>query len=66
MENQAKSVKELSKKRMCIGAVIFGLGWGLAGLNVAVYLIHSALFTLSVVIIFGGFLILGSLIVETI
>lgn len=37
-----------------------GCGWGIAGLDFVTYLMHSAIFSIPVVIIFGGFLILGS------
>lgn len=44
---------------------MFGMGWGITGLDIATFLIHGCIFTVPVVIIFGGFLILGSVIGDT-
>ena len=38
-----------------------GIGWGIAGLEFTTFLVHSAIFTIPTVIIFGLFLILGSI-----
>lgn len=42
-----------------IGAVLFGLGWGIAGLDLATYIIHFAILTIPISCIFGAFIILG-------
>jgi hypothetical protein len=55
-------LKLFSKRKRCIGALLFGMGWGVTGLDIATFLIHSSLFTIPIVIIFGGFFIMGSMI----
>jgi hypothetical protein len=41
---------------------MMGIGWGVSGLEIVVYLIHSAIFTIPTVIVFGAFLIMGTII----
>jgi hypothetical protein len=43
-----------------MGGTLIGVGWGIGGLDIVAYLMHSAIFTIPVVIFFGGFLILGT------
>ena len=43
---------------------MMGIGWGVSGLDISVYLIHSAIFTIPVVIVFGLFIILGTMIYD--
>ena len=40
---------------------MMGIGWALSGLEIMVYLVHSAIFTIPTVIVFGAFLIFGSM-----
>lgn len=48
-----------------IGSVMIGTSWGIAGLDLTTYFIQSAIFSIPVVIIFGLFLILGTMIGDT-
>jgi hypothetical protein len=43
-----------------------GIGWGVAGIEITVFLVHSAIFTIPTVIVYGLFLILGSMLHEAI
>lgn len=45
-----------------LGSILIGTGWGVAGLDLTTYFIHSAIFSIPVVVIFGLFLILGTMI----
>jgi len=49
-----------------VGAIVVGIGWGVGGIDMLAYLMHSAIFTVPTVIIFGGFLILGTMIGDAI
>ena len=55
-----QTVLEGHNGRILIGGLLMGCGRGVAGLDFVTYLIHSAIFSIPVVIIFGGFLILGT------
>ena len=44
---------------------MIGASWGTAGLDLTTYFIHSAIFSIPVVLIFGIFLILGTMIGDT-
>lgn len=48
--------------KVAAGSVLIGTGWGIGGLDLITYFIHSAIFSIPVVVIFGGFLILGTMI----
>lgn len=45
-----------------LGSILMGTAWGVAGLDLTTYFIHSAIFSVPVVVIFGVFLILGTMI----
>jgi hypothetical protein len=51
----------MSLKAMA-GSILIGTGWGVAGLDLTTYFIQSAIFSIPVVVIFGVFLILGTMI----
>ena len=52
--------------RAAVGGLLFGCGWGIAGLDLTTYFIHSAVFSIPVVVIFGLYLIIGTMIGDTI
>lgn len=54
----------ISNYKQGLGAVLMGLGWGISGLEFTGYFIHSAIFTISTVIVYGAFLIFGSMICD--
>lgn len=45
-----------------LGSALMGTAWGVAGLDLTTYFIHSAIFSIPVVVIFGVFLVLGTMI----
>ena len=59
--SSAKHREGLNLKAI-IGSILIGTGWGVAGLDLTTYFIHSAIFSIPVVVIFGLFLILGTMI----
>ena len=60
-EDNIKIEDNLVRSMKCVGAIMQGIGWGIAGLNITVYLVHNVIFTIPVVIIFGLFLIFGAM-----
>ena len=53
------------KIRKLAGGLVFGIGLAMGGLELTTYFIHSAIFSIPVVIIFGLFMILGTMIGDT-
>lgn len=59
--SSAKHREALNTKAI-LGSILIRTGWGVAGLDLTTYFIHSAIFSIPVVVIFGLFLILGTMI----
>jgi uncharacterized membrane protein YedE/YeeE len=50
------------KPQVILGSALFGLGWGLSGLDVATWILQFPVFTLSVGVFFGLFMMAGMLV----
>jgi hypothetical protein len=44
------------------GAILIGSSWGMAGLDLGSYFVQSAIFSVPIGVVFGIFLLLGTLI----
>lgn len=45
--------------QLIIGAICFGFGWGLSGIEIATWLLQFSVFTYSIGLVFGAFMIGG-------
>ena len=62
-----KKINQTSNRIYClVAAILAGIGWGVGGIGILAYFMHSAIFTVPIVIIFGGFLIVGTMIGDAI
>jgi hypothetical protein len=56
-----KKINETSNRiYSLVGAILAGIGWGVGGIDILAYFMHSAIFTVPVVIIFGGIFNIGN------
>ena len=44
------------------GAILIGTSWGIAGLDLGSYFVQSAIFSVPIGVVFGIFLLLGTMI----
>lgn len=45
--------------QLIVGAILFGFGWGLSGLEITSWLVHFSTFTYSIGLVYGAFMIGG-------